>query len=136
MPVKIKGAGTLFQARISGTYTTIGQRTSISGPELSISTLEVTDLDSLAREYRPLLPDSGKITMKAWYDPNDSTMTTLQGWVLAPAVQQWKLVFNSSPARNATFDGFLTKFNLSGMEVDGYVEVDIEIQITGNVVFA
>jgi hypothetical protein len=136
MATKTKGLGTILQAKISGTFTTIGQRMEIDGPDNSVGTKETTDLDSLAVERRATLPDGGELSIKVWFDPNDSTHATLAGWVSSPpaVTPSWKLIFPTTPTKSYPFDGVLTGFKPGGMTPDGYITADLKIAITGQVI--
>jgi hypothetical protein len=135
MAAKIKGLGTILQAFISGTYTTIAQRVSIDPNETTVEMKEVTDLDSAAVERRPTLPDGGQLGLQVWYDPNDATHAQLQAWTLSPPTAPigFKLVFQSSPTKTATFNGYVSAFKAGGVDPKGYLTADVKIDVTGAV---
>lgn len=122
---KIKGLG----STLSVSDVAIAQIVSISGPGSDVGTVETTDLSSTFRTYLPTVSNSGEIGMEIHYSPQQATHTTLEGLVATPAVEDWDLDF--ADGSNYAFDGILTGFEVSGMEVDGVVMASITIQITG-----
>src|SRR6478752_7344362 len=94
----VQAKGTLLQHGVPGTppaitYTTIAQRVSIDGPEMSVAEIDATDLDSLAMESEPGLPDAGSVSMTINYDPKSATHQLLFDLVFTPTVEPWQLVF-------------------------------------------
>jgi hypothetical protein len=130
----VPGEGTLLQIKIASVFTTIGNRVSIGGPASEVNAVDKTNLDSTLREYRPSqIPEAGRLSLSVFYDPNDSTHQILPSRVKTPGtIDDFKLIFNDgmgTPA-NETFSGFVTKFEKNGMEVDGNLGADVEIQLT------
>jgi hypothetical protein len=131
MPL-VQGKGTLLQHGVAGTpivYTTIAKRVSISGPEMSVAEIDATDLDSLAMESEPGLPDAGSISLTINYDPESATHQLLFDLVFTPTVELWQLV--TKDGTKFPFSGWLSKFSPTGMEVNGKLTADIEIRVTG-----
>lgn len=136
------GEGTLLQISISSSFVTVAQRTTIGGPKATVASIPTTNLDSTSKTYRPSRqPDSGELDLHVFVDPNDTNShQTLMSRVVpqgsittAPPVDSWKLIFNdgnTTPA-NATFSGFLTAFELDGMEEEQNLGANITIKLTG-----
>lgn len=59
----------------------IGQITGFSGVGGQAGEIDVTDLDSLAREFAAGLKDNGTISINVNWDPQDASHTTLDGLV-------------------------------------------------------
>lgn len=124
--------GTLLQHGVAGTpivYTTIANRVSIDGPEMTVEEIDATDLDSLAMETEPGLPDPGSISMTINYKPTDTTHKLLYDLVFTPTVELWQLVFKDGT--KYPFSGWLSKFAPGGVEVNGKLTAEIEIRVTG-----
>ena len=135
---KLIGEGTLFQieSETPGTFTTIGQRVSISGPSRSVESVDETDLDSAAVRRRPdTIPDSGEVSLEIFWDPGDATHTILEELMAVPENVNWRLVFNnrtgSRPHR--AFSGHLTGFDASGMEKGSDLMASLTIAIDGEI---
>lgn len=131
---KVPGKGTLLKHGV-GTgptvYTTIVQRMSIDGPDAKVETQKTTDLDSVAAEYRPTMPDGGELSMSLWWDPATATHQLLTDLITTPAVEHWEIVYADTGASLTIFDGILTGFKPGGMDPDGYLTAEIKIQVTG-----
>lgn len=131
--------GTLLKLMIASTLTAIGQRVSLDGPEPDLPIRVVSNLDSTSVKKRTGLIDLGKISGKLFYDPNDATHGAARALVYAPpaAPSQWVLIYAdgmTTPSQDA-FDGFITKFKPTGMEVSGTLEAEFEIEITDSYAF-
>jgi len=85
MAKKIPGLGTQLQATIASALTTIVHRVSIDGPDSSVGTKDITDLDSAAVEKGITLPDGGDLSLQVWLDPNDPTHQFLAQASSAPS---------------------------------------------------
>jgi hypothetical protein len=133
----VPGLGTSLQigsAPVSPVYSTIAHRVSIDGPDTKVGTAEQTHLDSVAKEFRPTLPEGGDVSMTIWYDPNSSGHETLTGLVTTPAVLPFRLVFaDGKTVANAmiTFSAMLTNFKVHGMDEEGNLSADVTFKITG-----
>ncbi|WP_422923748.1 hypothetical protein [Singulisphaera sp. PoT] len=134
---KNPGLGTKLKHGVAGTppvYSEIAQVSKISGPGGEVGTRETTDLDSTAKEYEPTLYDGGEISFTVYYDPvMHALLFTL--WT-TPSKELWQLVFNDSVHTTFSFKAILTKFSPTGMEVEGNLEAEITIKISGPVTSA
>jgi hypothetical protein len=134
----VPGEGTLLQHGTSGgspTYTTITRRTVIDGPEMAIAAIEDTDLDASAHTYRPSqIQEGGTISLKIYYNPDDTTHLLLVGFMTPPtAIQNWRIVIpnDGTHKTNVVFTGIMTKFKVTGMEIEKNVEAEVEIKVSG-----
>jgi hypothetical protein len=134
----LPGKGTLLQIKVSSTYHTIGQRVSIDGPDPELKMRDTTHLDSTMVTSRPAIPDPGTISGTLLFDPNDTTTNathaSLRAKVYTPpsTPDEFKLVYadgKTTPA-NDVFLGFITKFKVGGIEVEGSIQAEWEIRIT------
>lgn len=114
-------------------YTAITQRTSIKGPGTQVGKADVTDLDSIVKEYRPTLGDPGEMSFDIWYDPVAATHQLLTDYLSAPAVAKWQLKFSDDAATAIPFDGFVSGFEPGGMDPEGYLMASVKIQVVGNI---
>ncbi len=137
-PQKIKGLGTLLQVLISGTYTTVTQRASIEPASVDIDMKEVTDLDATYVERGPTLPDPGELGLKVWLDPNDPTHQYLSNSnaVASSTAESFKLIFQSTPARTRSFNGYVKTYKEGGVDPKGYLEADIKVQLSGPIIYS
>ncbi len=134
-PIVLFGESTVLAYKgVSDTYVSIGNRISISGPDRERAVIETTvQGNGTMRTYRPSnLIQPGKLELKVYYNPSDTTHTTLQGMLTASpatATKTWKMTF--SDGATEVFDGFVTAFKVSGMDFDKNVEAAVSIQISG-----
>jgi hypothetical protein len=131
---KVPGKGTILSHGVAGSpivYTAITQRASIDGPDATVGTAKTTDLDSVAEEYRPTLPDGGELSMEIWYDPAGTTHKLLTTFQVTPSVELWQLTFADTGVSKIPFSGILTGFKPAGMNPDGYLTASIKIKSTG-----
>lgn len=130
----IRAQGTIFaiDTSVSGgpTYTAIKNIKSFSGMDGSSSEIDVTNLDSPAKEYRVGLEDNGQFNIELDRDMSDIGQTAL----LAARDSQESKLFKLSLSNGvfATFTGFVKKFSLSG-GVDAVVKGSVDIRISGSV---
>jgi|SRR6516162_6489662 len=129
------GQGTILKMTIT-TLTAIAQVVEIDGPDITVPSIDKTNLADVIHRYRAGLPDSGKVTATIQYDPADAThvalTTAANQWPQAPVV--WNQVFNTTGGPHMmAYTAFLTKFHPKGMNSDDNLEADIEMQIDGAV---
>ena len=122
----------------SSNYTTIAECRNISGPQLTLATINVTSHDSTAAfmEYIGGLRDPGKVTFDVNWIPSGATQGFSTGLLKAgfggtkAAKTQFQIVFTDSATTTWTFLGFVTKLAPSASET-AELKASIEIQITG-----
>lgn len=139
MPIKkIKGAGTILQANISGAFTPLGQRVNIDGPSIAVGVKDVSDLDSVANEKRGTIPDNGDVSMQVFFDPNDPTHAVFQDWAAVPNPDgnEFKIIFNCTPTKSVAFTAVVSAFKIGGMTYDGYLTADITLAVSGVLTWA
>lgn len=136
------GKGTLLQHGTGSppTYTTVAQRVTIDGPEGEKGTRDTTDLDSAAKTYAGTLYDGGDLSGTLNYDPQDPTHQLFFTWLTTQVdPEPFRLQFNdgSSPATGSRLDftAVLTKFKPTGMEVEGNLQAEYTLKVSGLPVF-
>ncbi len=138
MAAKTFGKGTLLQREdspASGTYTTVAQVKSISGPTLESEEVDVTNHDSSGsfREFIGGLIDGGEITGELVFDPNDAThdgATGLFADLQARTVREWRIRIPTTPTVDIIFDGFVKAFPMS-FPFDAAITANFTIRVTG-----
>jgi hypothetical protein len=127
----IPGLGTLLKVTITSVLTAVGQRVSIDGPEMSVGTAETTNLDSAWKTFRPTIPDGGTLSGTLQYDPKDTGHTFLFTLISSPPQGGNAMTLDFEDGSIAAFTGILTKLKPTGMEVEGNVEAEFEIKVSG-----
>jgi len=113
----------------------IAQVTSISGPGITLDTVDVTEHDGFGwEEVVPTILRSGEVTLEIAYDPGASTHKHATGGLLYDLAQRAKttytLTFPSTPAVSWTFSAYVVGFEPS-MPVDGALTATVTLKITG-----
>lgn len=115
-------------------FTSIAEIKTFSGPGGSAAVIDVTDLSSLAKEKRMGLADEGQLSFTINYIPNNTQHALLRAQRASREETNFKLVFtDDSPATTWSFSAFVTGFAVSGA-VDGVVEANVTLEITGAIV--
>ena len=113
----------------------IAQVTSISGPGISLDTVDVTEHDGDGwEEVVPTILRSGEVTLEIAYDPAAATHKNASGGLLFDLAQRAKsaytLTFPTTPAASWTFNAYVTGFEPSA-PVDGALTASVTLKITG-----
>jgi predicted secreted protein len=115
---------------------TIAQVTNISGPGLSLDTVDVTSHDSAGgwEEVVGTILRSGEIKLDLVYDPNTATHKYAAGGMLSDLTLKiataYTLVFPSTATVTWSFNAFVTHFEPSA-PVDGDLSATATLKITG-----
>lgn len=114
---------------------TIGDIVSMTFGPKTRAEISATTTDSTAHEYRPGLLDAGSISLTIMYDPADTNVTALEATMGTDTVEDFSLDLTSDAGTPVTkvfaVEGFVTSWELNGIEVDSLVQADIEIKCTG-----
>lgn len=111
-------------------WTKVANVKTFSGFDGSSSELDVTNLDSTAKEFEIGLQDPGQFTVEVDEDDTDAGQQALLAAQAASTQKQFKLTFPN--AKTATFNGYVKKVGTQG-GVDAVVKRAIDIRITGSI---
>ena len=120
----------------TNTGTAYGQVVSISGPSLSLDTVDVTSHDSTSawEEVVATILRSGEITLEIVYDPANATHKYATGGLLYDMVSRTAitltLIFPDTATTEWTFSAFVTAFEPSA-PVDGALTASVTLKPTG-----
>lgn len=136
--MKVPSKGTLLKVESAtpGTYTTIGQRLSVTPPALVNGTKDDTDLDDVIRKMSSTILESPEVALKIQYDMAMATHATLTTMAVAGSAssKNFKVVFNdnSTEANRSTwaFPGWVKSFTPGEAAIDGNNEADVVIVLT------
>ncbi len=109
---------------------------SISGPGLSLDTVDVTSHDSVDawEEVIGGILRSGEITLDIKYDPADATHKNAANGLLyimvSRVADEFTLVFPDSAATTWTFNALVTGFEPSA-PADGALTATVKLKLTG-----
>lgn len=115
------------------TWTSIANVKSFNGMDGSAAVIEVSNLQSAAKEKRMGLQDEGQFSITLDLDPADAGQLAMLAARTAQALKQFKLTLPT--ANTATFTGFCKKVTAQG-GVDAVLGRSVDIEITGPVTWA
>lgn len=115
----------------SGSFTTAANVRSWSGPSTENPEIDVTSLQSTAKEFVGGLVDYGELTLELNFDPNNATHQQMFADMEAspPTVTGWRITF-VNPTINYTWSAFVKSFSISG-EVDGVIQGSLTLRLSG-----
>lgn len=116
-----------------GEYTAVGEITDFSGFDGKAAEIDVTHLQSTAKEFLMGLQDFGNWTIDVNYLPTDPGQVLLRAAKVSRDIQQFQAIF--SDGSKATFQGYVLSNPVKG-GVDAKVDASFDIRITGSVTFA
>lgn len=111
-------------------FTAVANIKDFSGFDGSASEIEVTNLDSVAKEFRLGLTDAGQFTINLDYDNSNAGHIALRARQVSGLSTNFKFTLPNSNA--ITFTGFVKKFSLAG-GVDAVTKTAVDIRVSGAV---
>ena len=115
------------------TYTEVKEVTSFNGFDGQAAEIDVTHLQSTAKEFLMGLQDFGSFSIECSYLAADSGQDKMRAAKASRAIQDFKIEF--SDASYATFQGYVLSAPVSG-GVDAKVDTSFAVRITGSVTFS
>lgn len=111
-------------------WTEVGEITDFDGPGGSASVIDMTHLQSTAKNKRMGLHDEGQFAMSINFCPDDAGQLAAMAARKARTKKSFKVTYSDASVQ--TFDGYVMGFSSSG-GVDGKVAGKITIEIDGEV---
>lgn len=121
-----------FESETPDEYTAVPGVTSIDGPSGSGQEIDVSDLDSTAREFIQGLPDEGNVTLEMNYMPGNAAQERLREARAAREKLNFRIAFNTTPETGQQFEGYVVEFSHAA-GVDAALTASVNIRITGAV---
>lgn len=137
MSGEVKTQGTKLQLAGTAspvTYTNTANVTAISGLGGQKGDIEITNFESVAKEFLTGLEDPGQVQVEINYAPADTTQTTL--WTLknSGALRGWRIQMpGASPAPNFTFNATVQQFQVN-FQTDDVVRATVTLRVSGEIV--
>jgi hypothetical protein len=132
--VKVDTTGKAITASGSATpttFTNVANVKTFSGFDGSASEIDVTNLQSTAKEYRLGLTDPGQFTIEIDYDGTNAGHIALRSKQSSGVLCSFQLTLPNLSV--ITFSGYVKKFSLAG-GVDAVAKTSVDIRISGSVV--
>ena len=118
-------------------YGEVGQVMSITGPDGSVTEIDVTNLASTAKEFIIGLPDEGSVSLDVSWDHASATAQHDFLWTARANQTEIgaQIRLSDSPRTTMTFQCFVTTYSIT-LGVDEKVAATIGLRITGAVTIA
>ncbi len=100
------------------------------------SEVDVTNLDSTAKEYIAGLADGNTIDFDVNFIANDSEQLSLRTSQAAGSTVNLRMIWQTSPLQNAQFDLVLLGFEMGETTPEGQVTASISGRISGSILWS
>lgn len=116
-------------------YSAIPNVTDFGGPGGQASVIDISNLDSTAREKMMGLADEGQFTFNLNWDPDNAVHQRLRTLRTNRTKAEFKLALTDATPTNGTFFGYVLGIQLAG-GVDQAVKAAVTVEIDGPVTWA
>lgn len=114
-------------------FAAIGRIIGFKGPGGSAAVIDISDLDSLAKEKRMGLPDEGSFTLDLNYEPDLAAHAAMRAARRNRTRLEFKITYTDPTAATTdVFFGYVTGFEISG-SVDQVLKGSMTVEIDGAV---
>lgn len=101
------------------------------------SLIDVTNLDSAAREYAKAIKDGKEMTLRFQYDPDNTGQTNLRTDRDGETAVSYRITLPiGSPQKTITFDAQCTGWEIDDVPIDGVFGLTVVLKPTGDLTFA
>ncbi len=114
------------------TFQTVGEITKFDGPGGSASVIDVTTLQSNAKEKRMGLADEGQFTFSMNLDTQDNQQNALRSDRSGRTIRNFQLQLTDTALTTLSFSAFVLEFKITG-GVDQVVTASVTLEISGPV---
>lgn len=111
----------------------IGSLTSISPPEKSADTVDITTLDS-ADGYKKFIQgmkDAGEVTVAGYYDSEDAGQTALDTAFESGAEETYTIEFPAAIGASFSFPGIVTNVKIGEANLDDPLGFEATLKVSG-----
>lgn len=117
-----------------GTYVSIAEIRSFSGPGGSAAIIDATTLLSTGKEKVMGLMDEGQLTLELNFSPGDTGQQALLADRAAQIRKNFQITFSDVNNATATFAAYVMGFTIGG-GVDALTTATVTLEVTGAVVW-
>jgi len=134
MPSAIESQGVLLKYSVGSptSFALIGNCTGFTGPGGSANVIDITNLNSAAKEKLMGLADEGQFTLDLNYDPDNSSHIALRNARKSRTRCEFQITLTDTTNTVLTFFGYVLGFALTGA-VDQQIKASVTIEIDGAV---
>lgn len=115
-----------------GTYVTLAEVRSFSGPGGTAAIIDATSLSSTGKEKVMGLQDEGTLSIEMSFVPGDTGQQALLADRAAQLKKNFKITFSDANNATATFAAYVTGFTVGG-GVDALTTATVTLEITSSV---
>ena len=129
----LRAQGTKIQHGVATVFSDVEEASDIKLGGVSVSSIDVTHLQSTSKEFIAGLKDNGTCDVSCNFT-NGTVQTAMRADMNTGTTSSYKVVI-PSPTVTITiaFSGFLTKYAGPDAKVDGKLEIQMTIKITGDI---
>lgn len=138
MSEAIEGHGTLVeigQGTTPESYDPVSEVVSFTGPGGSAAVIDVTHLQSSAKEKMMGLFDEGQVSLELNLVPSNTGQTRLRADRVAKTKRNFRVTLTDTPATVLTFAAYVINFSI-GTGVDDKATASVTLEVTGDVTWA
>lgn len=135
MAIEAQGTGVFWSTSTSqSTAQAVGGVMGFSGPSGSAAVIDITTLQSTAKEKQMGLPDEGQISFDVVYLSTDVGQTALRNDRKSRTKRVVTLQLNDATTQTVYADAYCTGFSITGA-VDDIVKASVTLELTGPLTF-
>jgi len=117
-------------------FTALGEVIDMSLDSGGAAEIDITNLDSTAKEFNLGLPDYGNVSISCNYDPDDAQQTALKTDYDGQDSGNYRIDMSDSPQTTFSFTAYVSSWNAPRVTPDDVVKLDATLRITGAVTVA
>jgi len=133
-----RGTGTNFQRGDGASpevFTTVGDVINVTGPGITKDEIEVTALDSSAKEFIGALDDPGEVSLELNWNPQDAEHVNLRTDAEGNTARNYRIVWSDVSATQVTFNGEVMEFSIN-TEANDAAKGSVRVKINGALTWA
>jgi len=129
---------TQLKMKVGASYVPVVGITSIGGPNFSKPPIDITNMESTAKEFKAAaLADPGVLNFALQYAPANTTHSYIVSQSANNVVGNDLFKMQFSDLTTYEFTGSFTAFNITAADPSqGVLEASVDLQLTGNVNFS
>jgi hypothetical protein len=134
MTAAIRSQGTTFSHGVGSVFTPVEEANDIKLGGISVSSIDVTHLASTSMEFLAGLKDNGTCDVSCNFT-NGTVQTAMRTDMNAGVTSPYKVMILGPAATVTTiaFNAFLTKYSGPDAKVNGKLEIQMSLKITGDI---
>ena len=134
----IWSSGTVALTTDNDATGSVGEVKNISGPNGNAAVIDITNLDSTAKQKMMGLPDEGQVSVELNFAYSTSLNDKVKDIIAdrkARSKKKWGILFSDASSSLAQADGYVTGFGVTG-SVDNILTANITVEIDGPITWA